>query len=183
MMKTRILSPLILGLTSLALSSSVCFAQSLQTPENQTFFTGQPPSLISAETLTSSINWPDSHYYFIFNLPKNSVESVGKIIIQQQPNVETIQFNLSNTYAFRGTQNSPGQALKFKVNQDPKTQAITILFDPPIPPGNTFSIRLEANQNPSSSGVYLFNVNAFPFGNNAMGMDMGVGRLSFYQTF
>ena len=57
------------------------------------------------------------------------------------------------------------------------------MFAPPIPPGTTFSIRLEANENPSVPGTYLFSVTTFPAGQNPIGFDLGVGRLSFYQTF
>jgi hypothetical protein len=178
--------PLVFALSaigSLSLSIPSGFAQTLPFPENSTFFTGQPPSLVTAETPDSRINWPDAHYYFTFDLPKNSVQSLGKVTIQPQPNVQTIQFNLANTTAFQGTQNSQGKAFTLKASQDPKTQAIAITFDPPIPPGTAFSIRLEANQNPSVTGTYLFSVKTFPAGPNPIGFDMGVGRLSFYQNF
>lgn len=178
--KMPILPLLILGMSAIAPSS---LAQNVQFPANSTFFTGQPPNLVNAATPTSTINWPDAPYYFTFSLPENSVESLGKITIQQQENAETIQFNLSHTKAFRGTQDSQGQSLTFKVTQDPKTQAIAIVFDPPVSPGTTFSIRLEAVQNPSQSGIYLFNLMAFPAGENPTGLDLGVGRFQFYQFF
>lgn len=171
------------AISSLSLSIPNGFAQTLPFSENSTFFTGQPPMLVSTETLESRINWPDAHYYFTFNLPNNSVQSLGKVSIQQQPSFENIQFNLTNTTAFQGDQNNQGQAFTLKASQDPQTQAITVTFEPPISPGTTFSIRLEANQNPSVAGTYLFSVTTFPAGPNPIGLDMGVGRLSFYQGF
>ena len=185
-MRKNSMRPLVFAISaigSLSLSIPSGFAQTLPFPENSTFFTGQPPTLVTAETPDSRINWPNAHYYFTFDLPKNSVQSLGKVTIQPQPNVQTIQFNLANTTAFQGTQNRQGQAFTLKASQDPKTQAIAITFDPPIPPGTTFSIRLEANQNPSVQGTYLFSVKTFPAGTNPIGFDMGVGRLSFYQNF
>lgn len=176
------ISPLILSV-AIGVFSPICLAQNFPYPADSTFFTGQPPVLVNAETLDSYVRWPNAHYYFTFNLPSNSVESVGKVTIQQETSIETISFNLSDTYAFQGTQNNRGKAIAFKAAQDPQTQAINVTFDPPIPPGTTFTIRLEANQNPSQSGVYLFRINAFPAGSNPIGLDMGVGRLSFYQPF
>jgi hypothetical protein len=172
-----------LAISTVNFLPSIAQAQVVQQPNNETFFTGQPPVLVSAETIDSWINWPNAHYYFTFNLPKNSVESLGKVTIQQQENVDTIQFDLDNTHAFVGTQRNPNQALNFTTTQDSNTKAIAINFNPPIPPGTTFTVRLEAKQNPSSSGVYLFDVTTFPAGNNPTGLPMGVGRLTFYQNY
>lgn len=183
MFKIRHLFLVILSLSILNLWSSIGLGQTVQLPNNSTFFTGQPPTLISAETPDSWVSWPNAHYYFTFNLPQNSVESLGKVTIQQQENVETIPFNLRATHAFMGTQRNPNQTLTFTTTQDPNTKAITVNFNPPVSPGTTFTIRLEAERNPSSSGVYLFSVTTFPSGNNPTGLPMGVGRLTFYQNF
>lgn len=183
MLKFRYFLIAMLSVSTVNFLPSISRAQTVQLPENASFFTGQPPVLVTAETPDSWIGWPNAHYYFTFNLPKNSVESLGKVTIQQQENVETIQFDLDHTHAFVGTQRNPNQTLTFTTTQDPNTQAIAINFDPPIPPGTTFTIRLEADRNPSASGVYLFDVTTFPAGQNPMGLEMGVGRLSFYQAF
>jgi hypothetical protein len=169
--------------SALIVSSSIALSQNFPYPANSTFFTGQPPVLVTAETLDSYVGWPNAHYYFTCQLPASSVESLGQVTIQQETSIETINFNLSDTYVFQGTQNNRGQAIAFKVTQDAKTQAINVTFEPPISPGTTFTVRLEATQNPSQSGVYLFRVSTFPAGSSPIGLDMGVGRLSFYQRF
>jgi hypothetical protein len=173
----------ILSLNALNLWTSICLGQTVYQPDNETFFTGQPPVLVTAETAENWVSWPNAHYYFTFNLPKNSVESLGKVTIKQQENVETIQFNLNDTHAFIGTQRNPNKALNFTTTQDPNTQTISVNFNPPVPPGTTFTIRLEAQRNPSSSGTYLFDVTTFPAGDNPTGLPMGVGRITFYQNF
>ncbi len=48
--------------------------------------------------------------------------------------------------------------------QDPQSKTINVSFEPPVSPGTTFSISLQAKQNPSDGGIYLFTVNAFPAG-------------------
>lgn len=173
----KIISPIVLSVSSLSLSLSAY----AQTPDNGTFFTGQPPLFVGAQTPDSTINWPNAHYYFTFHLPNNSIESVGKVTIQQQENVEVIPLNLANTYAFIGTQGNVSKPLTIQTTQDPQTQTVTVIFNPPVPPGTTFTVRLEAQRNPSNAGIYLYSVTSFPAGNNPMGLPMGVGRLSFYQ--
>ena len=97
-------------------------------------------------------------------------------------NHEIIKFQLPQTQPLQGTSNSRGKALTLKsVTQDPKTQAISVNFEPPVPPGMTFTISLLAQQNPSVGDTYLFRVKAFPAGDNPIGIDLGVGRFQIYE--
>lgn len=174
---------LTISLSSLALAP-VALTQQLPYPENSTFFTGQPPSLVNANTPDPLIGWPHPHYYFIFNLPASSPQSLGKVTVAPQANIDTIAFELSKTEAFQGTKNNKGQAITLQsVTQDSSTGVITITFEPPIPPGTTFTINLQPFNNPGSPGTYLFRVQGFPAGEKPIGLDLGVGSLSFYQPF
>lgn len=176
-------------LISLAVSNAtmaippIIVGQEVSSPTSSLSFTGKPPTLLTVETPEHSASWPSAHYYFTFNVPDSSPESLGKVTIKQHQNLETIEFNLSNTKAFQGTQDNQGEPLTFKIIQDASDQTLVITFDPPITPGKTFTIDLESVKNPSSGGVYLFNVTAFPVGDNSIGLDLGVGRLSLSETF
>jgi hypothetical protein len=44
-------------------------------------------------------------------------------------------------------------------------------------------VGLTADQNPSIGGVYKFGIKAFPFGPNAIGMDLEVGRIEIYEFY
>jgi hypothetical protein len=159
-------------------------AQEQQVPANSTSFTGGVPTLVSADAPYNSVNYLLPQYFFTINLPAEANQSLGQVTIQQQESPYTIQFVLDKTQAFQGTENKQGQALELKeVTQDPQTQTINVSFDPPVPPDTTFTISLQARQNPSVGGVYLFTVQAFPAGENPMGLDLGVGRLQFYEPF
>ena len=160
------------------------FTQEVQLTGNRTSFTVGVPKLIGAQVPHSGVSYVLPKYYFTLNLPADANQSLGQVTIQQQENNETIQFELDKTEAFEGTQNNKGQALETKeVTQDSQTNTINVSFEPPVPPGTTFSIGLQAKQNPSNDGTYLFRVSAFPAGENPMGLDLGVGRLQFYQPF
>lgn len=181
----RIFTLITLSLTVACASiplATVTQAQELPFPANSTFFTGKPPNLNGAYSPFSSVNIPSVPYHFTISLPENSVESLGKVTIEQETSPETINFDLSQTQAFQGTPNNRGQTLTLKnVTQDPETQTISVNFEPPISPGTTFTISLIAEQNPSVGFTYLFRVNAFPAGNNPIGMDLGVGRFAIYE--
>ncbi len=186
-MKFKIFPVLALASFSLAIAP-ITLSQSIpnsgaQNSGAQTFFTGETPTLVKVGTPTSNVQWPNPSYYFTFNLPQNSGQSLSKVTIQPQENVETIKFNLSNTQAFVGVQNQEGQPLKINVTQDATDQTITINFDSPIPPGTTFTIRLKAVRNPITEGVYVFRVFAFPSGDNSTGLNLGVGQINFYSRF
>lgn len=164
-----------------AIASSLVTTAALSQPQppDPTFFTGNPPSLVSAGTPDSSVNWPSARYYFTFQLPSDSPESVGKVSFIPQPSGDPIVFNVANTTAFQGTQNQQGKALTIQASQTPDG-TIAVQFNPPVPPGTTFTVSLQTVQNPSEAGVYQFTVQGFPAGANPTGFDLGVGRFSIY---
>lgn len=159
-------------------------AQNFPYPPNSTFFTGDPPSLVSADTPDTTIAWPRPHYYFTFNIPNSSPQGVGQVSITPETNPESIAFDLQKTLVFQGTNRERGVAIPLQsVSQDPKTQVITIAFANPVPPNTTFTVSLQAYNNPGLAGTYLFRVQISPAGQNPIALDLGVGRLSFYEPF
>ena len=181
----RILPLLILTISTAGIIiSPKAHTQEIQLSENKTYFSVGVPTFVNAEVPHSAANYVLPKYYFTLNLPADANQSLGQVTIQQEKNIETIQFELDKTTAFEGTKNKKGQALEIKeVTQDPQTNTINVSFEPPVPPGTTVSISLQAKQNPSDGGIYLFRVNAFPAGNNPMGLDLGVGRLQFEKPY
>lgn len=130
----------------------------------------------------TTVNILLTRYYFTIKLPANSLQSLGQVTIKQGENPEAIAFKLSDTQAFEGTQDNKGQPLTLKeVNEDPPKKTIAVSFEPPVPPGTTLTISLLAKKNPFFGGVYLFRVYAFPAGANPVGLNLGVGRLQFYE--
>lgn len=105
------------------------------------------------------------------------------MIIQQREGSETIRFTLEKTLAFQGNPDDRGDAIPVeKAVIDPENQEISIHLATPTPPGKTVTIGLKAIQNPDFGGVYLFGVTAFPAGEKARGLYLGVGRFQIYQN-
>ncbi|NES80811.1 MAG: DUF2808 domain-containing protein [Moorea sp. SIO2B7] len=151
---------------------------------NGTVSFDKSPRLINAVTTYSSLRVWAAKYYFTLNLPENAGEPLGKLIIHQRQGEEYIRFQLEKTVAFEGTHRKKGERLTLQaVTGDEETDAITVIFDPPIPPGKTFTVGLKPRRNPRYGGVYLFGVTAFPVGEKPYGLYLGVGRLHFYDEY
>jgi hypothetical protein len=178
MMNIKFVTGLFVNTAFASLFTCASFAQIA--PNNSSFFTGNPPSLVSVQTPDNSINWPYPHYYFTISIPSNSIESVGKVTIFPQVGPSSVTFDINSTQASLGSNiNRLGKSIPLTASQS-SDGLITVKFNQPIPPGSIFTIVLEAAQNPSIDGIYQYTVSAFPSGSNPIGLDLGVGRISIY---
>lgn len=173
------------SLSKLALIAILAFdASSLagQFPDGRIFFESSPTLVNFFATFQSVRAW-GAKYYVTIALPPSLGAPLGTVTIQQQPNIQTIAFLVDQTFAFLGDRNQRGEKLTLKSTTfDPNTQTITVIFDPPVPPGNTVSIGLKPVQNPDYGGIYQFGITAYPPGDNSPGLALGVGRLTIYEA-
>ncbi|MGI0494564.1 DUF2808 domain-containing protein [Alkalinema pantanalense CENA528] len=155
-------------------------AQSLEMQARQSFFS-HPPQLI--RTAASQIStYTPSTYEFTIALPENAGQPLKAVKITQEPNFETIKFATNRSQAFAGNRYAAGPQIALASlggTEDP-AGGVTIVFDQPVQPGQTVTVSLEANANPSWSGVYLFGVTAYPEGESSRGQFLGYGRFHFY---
>ena len=154
-------------------------AQAVVFPDGRVSF-DKSPVLIDAMTTFNSIYVWGATYYFTINLPDSAGEPLQKLVISQRQAPETIDFYVNDTVAFNGTHSKKQEKLNLQANYDEETGGIAIIFDPPIPPGTTFTVGLKPKRNPDFSGVYLFGVTAFPTGEKPLSLYLGVRSLSFY---
>ena len=141
----------------------------------------QPPDLVNATTTFSGVNAWGATYYFTINIPTQAGEPLGRVTIIQHEGADNVHFKLDDSRAFVGTRNQKGARLSLaQVTQERKKQTVVLNFDPPVTPGQTITIGLRPVQNPRISGVYLFGVTAFPWGEKSHGQFLGYGRLQFY---
>lgn len=163
-------------------SMSFPLAQAVQLSDGSTHFV-QPPRLISATTTFNIANVWNSTYFFTLNLPENAGEPLQRVTISLREGGDFPRFFLDDSRAFSGTSENRDRTLSLgEVTQDRDSQTLTVNFDPPVPPGQTVTIRLHPVRNPRYSGVYLFGVTAFPPGENPRGQFLGYGRLHFYEA-
>ena len=140
------------------------------------------PLLRNAVTTFSGVRVWGAKYYFTIELPADAGEPLQKVVIAQRQGADDISFRLDKTFAFNGTHRRKQEKLALQnVSQDEETEAITVIFTNPIPPGTTFTVGLIPKRNPDFGGVYLFGVTAFPWGEKPDGLYLGAGRLQFFQ--
>lgn len=153
-------------------------AEAIKLADGTVYF-AQPPRLVSATTTFPNPGvW--ATYYFTMSLPNKAGEPLQRVTFTQQKGREDIRFNLRRSYAFAGTPSHKRQRFKLgEVTLDQQKKTVSITFDPPIPPGKIVTIGLRSVHNPLYSGVYLFGVTAFPFGQKSHGQFLGFGRLQF----
>lgn len=118
----------------------------------------QPPQLVKAR-VTDISPGVSASYYFTIDLPPSAGEPLQRITLTQQLGKENLAFNLKRTRAETGSEQELTLA---EVTHDRKQKTISIAFDPPVPPGQTVTIRLRSVRNPQFGGIYLFRVAAYP---------------------
>ena len=181
--KARVMSISKLAALSFAgiLAISVPSTEAVQLADGTVSFE-KSPRLINAVTTFNAVRVWSAKYYFTIYLPDNAGEPLEQVTIQQRQGVEDIRFQLEKTFAFEGTHRDKGERLTLQaVSKDEQTNTISVTFDPPIPPGQTFTIGLKPRRNPRYSGIYLFGITAFPAGEKPRSLYLGVGRLQFYR--
>lgn len=140
------------------------------------------PELVAATTTFNSVDVWGATYFFTIAVPFNAGEPLQRVTIAQIEGLDNIRYNLKDSYAFEGKRSREGAKVKLgEVSIDRDKRTVSVNFDPPVPPGKTVTIALRPVRNPFSSGVYLFGVTAFPAGEKAYGLYLGVGRMHFYR--
>lgn len=170
-----------LALTASILGVAVPSSQAIQLADGTVAFE-KPPRLVDAETTYNGTSTIGARYYFTLSVPENAGEPLGRVTISQRQGFENIDFELEDTRAFEGKPRRKGEKLAIaNVTKDDKTKTISVTFDPPVAPGKTLTVELRPYRNPWTGGVYIFGVTAFPAGEKAYGLYLGVGRLQFYE--
>jgi hypothetical protein len=147
----------------------------------QTFFS-HPPQLIRAAATQTGVYSP-STYEFTLTIPQNAGQPLKAVTIAQVENLETVKFTISDSKSFLGerlTASSEIRLASIGGSQPTKPGEVTIVFEQPVQPGNTVTVTLAAQQNPSWANDYLFGVTAYPVGENSLGQFLGYGRIDFY---
>jgi hypothetical protein len=148
-----------------------------------TVFFDKSPRLRDFSATYQAVRVWAAKYYVTIDLPSNIGEPLGSVTIRQQDGIQTIPFLLDKTVAFVGTRDRQGQRLSLQsTTLDPETNTITVVFDPPVPPGTTVSIALKPFQNPDYGGIYQFRITTYPAGEKTTGLTLGVGRLTIYEA-
>lgn len=159
-------------------------AESISTEQARQTFFNYPPRLIRAAASQVGRDTP-STYEFTLTVPKDAGQPLKAVKITQAKNLETVNFEVSDSKAFIGKRFAAGPEIQLASigGDQPSTPGeVTIVFDRPVQPGTTVTVALAAQANPNWGGVYLFGVTAYPAGDNGLGQFLGYGRICFYNN-
>ncbi|MBE9028220.1 DUF2808 domain-containing protein [filamentous cyanobacterium LEGE 11480] len=128
---------------------------------------------LNSFTTNSEVSGLPATYRVKLMLPANAGRSLQAVKIMQDVNVDTVRFDPSETQV---SLSSGAKTPLASVGGVEQPGTATVVFNPPIAPGETVTVDLPVRANPSD-GIYLFGVTAFPEGENTLGQFLGFGRL------
>lgn len=166
----------------IVLYSSAMPSPAVQLRDGKVYFE-HPPSLVSAATTERRTSDSSAYYYFTLTIPADAGEPLRQVEIAQRDGStqgRLVQFNAEDSRAFMGTRRDRGDEISLGENQfNRDAQTLSIVFEPPVPPGTTVTLELQPKRNPRQDGIYLFGVTAYPPGSDPYGQFLGYGRLQF----
>lgn len=155
-------------------------AQAVEFSDGRTAFL-RPPQFLDAFTTNNTVIRRNATYFFTLDLPADADEPLQSVVIAPQNQVRFLQpYRLDKTTAFEGTPRNKQAELGIgNVSVDEDTKAVTVDFDPPVPPGRVVTIALRPRRTPRMDGIYVFRVTAIPRGEQPQAHIAGHGRLLF----
>ncbi|MBD0270246.1 MAG: DUF2808 domain-containing protein [Cyanobacteria bacterium Co-bin8] len=144
----------------------------------------QQPQLIESSTTRNLVNQLNATYYVTLDLPAGAEAGLQTIQIRLTQGRDPIfRFRPDDTRAFEGSRYSRGSEIPIgAVTQDRDENTLTVQLDPAVLPGRTVTLALRPERNPRFEGIYLFEVTAFPAGEQVQSRFTGYARLHFYDT-
>ena len=139
------------------------------------------PRLIYTGTTRDQIRASSPRYYFTLEFPPSVGAALETIVLQQTEGLP-IELNPTEVIAFVGQRRHRGVALPLEVLESEPTDppGLKLRFNPPIAPGQTFTIGVRSVENPFQDGIYLYQLMAYPQGNQTQGYTLGTARFHFY---
>ncbi len=146
--------------------------------EGQSYF-DHSPQLIRSATSNRAAHTPAT-YEFTIRVPKDAGAALQTVKVVQEKGLDNVHFVIANSSAFLGDSLAGGSPISLAAvgGEMPRdVSEATVTFNPPIQPGETVTVALDAQLNPFNGGIYLFGVTAYPEGNQSAGLFLGFGRI------
>lgn len=144
------------------------------TPASNPAISFRRPLRVSSMRIPNNLALRRSQYLFTFDFPADAVEPLEKLVFEQVEGADYPRYQSGDSYAFKA---ESGERLSLSAVEDNSDERnITVVFDPPVDPGEQVTVALSA-RNPRD-GIYIYQLTAFPVG-ASVGQYAGVERLNF----
>ncbi|NJN48646.1 MAG: DUF2808 domain-containing protein [Alkalinema sp. RL_2_19] len=143
-----------------------------------------PPRFVAARTSQDGTYIWNATYDFVLALPENAGEDLQRVSITQRGGIGRPRFRAKDIRVFVSQDSAQlGEAVELsEVTIDDDQSAMTIDFATPIAPGAIVTVRLYPVRNPATAGTYLYEIMAFPVGEQPRAYNVGTGQIRIYDN-
>ncbi len=120
-----------------------------------------------------------STYTFTVKVSKDAGQSLQAVRVTQLDGIKSISFRNNQSRAYLGDRVAEGQSIPLVSVGGEQESGVLIPFEKPIAPGQSVTITLQVERNPSEGGIYQFGVTAYPVGDNSAGLYLGTERVNY----
>lgn len=175
---TLLLSGVWLGVpTGMGLEASEVLAQEMR---SSTVFL-RPPWKAELRSFNTNAGEGNVELYLTVALSPEAGAPLGQLDLQQIRGVDTgFLRRLERARAFTGRPRREEGARPVTLRFDPSAGQLQLTFPEPVPPSTTVTVALRAWRNPLVGDTYLFQVVAWPAGENPVPSPVGVATLRIY---
>ncbi len=141
----------------------------------------RPPWKVELRSTNTNVGEGNVEHYLTIELSAEAGAALGQLEIQQIRGADTTFLaRLDRARAFRGRPRREGEAIPVALRFDAGTGQLRLTFPQPVAPGTTLTVALRTWRNPWVGDTYLFQVVAWPAGENPVASPVGVGTLRIY---
>lgn len=173
------MAPMALALSGLALSGLGPAARALELG-GSTVFT-RPPWKAELRSYNTNAGEANVEIYLTLELDAQAGAALGQLDLQQIRGADSgFLSRLDRARAFQGRPRREGPAIPVQLDVEARTGQVRLTFPQAVAPGTTLTVALRAWRNPWVGDTYLFQVVAWPAGQNPQASPVGVGTLRIY---
>lgn len=134
------------------------------------------PQFLGAGTTNQITNRLSPTYTLRLTTLEQMNVPLQRIRLVQIQGVSTIRFIPEQTRGYDGA----NRAIAVTLIQDEASRTTELILDPPVGAAADVTIQLRPFRNPRVAGTYQFSVTVIPAGDGAIGNQIGVARLQFF---
>lgn len=152
--------------------------------QNGTVFFNKPPTLVDATSSSGLAVQSGATYKFTLWVPEDAGEPLQAVTIKGNRMWNNTGFDPNESRAYKTDKMAaevPVALASIGGTKPANPGEVTVVFDPPIAPGNKVTVVLQPRQTAWEDGIDLFGVTAFPAGQSSQGQFLGYGRLHYYK--
>jgi hypothetical protein len=140
-----------------------------------------PPWKAELRSYNTNVGEANVEHYLTLVLSPEAGAALGRLSLQQIRGADSdFLSRLSRARAFLGRPRREGPAVPVQLHFDGGERALQLTFPAPVPPGSTITVALRAWRNPWVADTYLFQVVAWPAGENPVSAPVGTATLRIY---